>query len=313
MPTPTLQSNVNVTLRYAAESTFGTQASGSGQLLRRVSSSLALAKDAFMSNEVRPDQQVSDFRHGVRRAGGTIQGELSKTTYDDLIAAALRSTWNSGATPNEVTNGVLRPSFTIEQYYPDIDVSELYTGMRVGGMQVSMPPTGMATISFDFQGQNMTVSSGASAPVYASPTAATTTGLMAGVNGTMSIDGVASVIVTGLDLSLTNNLSSTPVVGSTTVPDIFYGRSVVTGTVSAFFVDSTLITAFLNETAVKLTTVLTATDSTTLAFHLNKVKLTAATKTVGPDGGVIVSFPFQALLATSVSGDADGTLLVERT
>jgi hypothetical protein len=303
-----LQSNVNVELRYGAETTFGTQSSADGQVLRRVSSSLALTKDVFSSNEVRPDQQVADLRHGVKRAGGQINGELSKGTYDDFIAAALRSTWAT----NEVVNGVLKPSFTIEQVYPDLDTSEVYLGMRVGEMSVSMPPTGMATITFGFQGKDMTTASLASSPVFATPTVATTTSTMSGVNGSMNIDGVGSTIVTGLDFSLTNNLNSQPVVGSTTVPEIFYGRSIVTGNVSAFFDSVTLLNAFINESIVKLAVTLTGTDSTSLTFKMNKVKLTGAGKSIGADGGVIVSFPFQALLATGIAGDANGTLVVER-
>lgn len=303
-----LQSNVNVELRYGAETTFGTQSSATGQKLRRVSSSLALTKDVFTSNEVRPDQQISDMRHGVKRVTGQIAGELSRSTYDDLIAAALRSTWAT----NEVVNGVLKPSFTFEQYYPDLDISEVFTGCRVGDMNVSMQPNGMATISFGIQGQGMTTQSTNSAPVFASATAATTTSILSGVNGTMSIDGTASAIVTGLDFSLTNNLNSQPVIGSTTVPEIFYGRSVVTGTVSAFFDSTTLLNAFINETTVKLSIAMTGTDSTSMTFKMNKVKLNGANKTIGADGGVIVQLPFQALLATSIAGDADGTLVVER-
>ena len=49
-----------------------------------------------------------------------------------------------------------------------------------------------------------------------------------------------------------------------------------------------------------------------MTFKMNRVKLTGASKTVGADGGVIVSFPFQALLAPAGGGDAAGTLVVER-
>lgn len=303
-----LQSQVNVELRYGAETTFGTQSAAAGQKLRRVSSTLALNKDAFTSAEVRPDQQISDMRHGAKRVAGQISGELSRSTYDDFIAAALRSTWAT----NEVTNGVLRPSFTIEQVYPDLDISETFLGCRIGDMSVSVQPNGMATITFGIQGQGMTATSAAGSPVFVSPTAATTTSILSGVNGTMQIDGVGSTIVTGMDFSLTNNLNSQPVVGSTTIPEIFYGRSVVTGTVSAFFDSTTLLNAFINETTVKLSIAMTGTDSTSLTFKMNKVKLNGATKTIGADGGVIVQFPFQALLATSIAGDADGTLVVER-
>lgn len=303
-----LQSNVNVQLRYGAESTFGTQSAAAGQLLRRVSSTLALNKDAITSAEVRPDQQVFDMRHGSRRVAGQISGELSRTTYDDFIAAALRGTWAT----NELVPGVLSPSFTIEQVYPDLDISEVFLGCRVGEMNVSIQPNAMATVTFGFQGKDMTTGTGAQSPAFASPTAATTTGIMSGSSGTLSIDGVGSSIVTSLDFSVNTNLNATPVVGANTVPDIFYGRTVVTGNVSAYFDSLGLLNAFLNETEVKIATTLTATDSTSLTFKFNRVKLNGASKTIGPDGGVIATFPFQSLLATSVAGDANGSIVIER-
>lgn len=78
-------------LVYKAESTYGTiPSAGSAQSLRRVQSSLDLVKDTYQSNEIRTDQQVYDFRHGVRRVQGKITGELSCGTYADFIAAAVR-------------------------------------------------------------------------------------------------------------------------------------------------------------------------------------------------------------------------------
>ena len=308
MTAPTFQENVGVKLVYGAESTFGTQSGATGQYLRRVSSTLALAKDILASNEVRPDQEQNDVRHGARRVTGAIQGELSRTTYDDLIAAALRNTWST----NEVATAVLRPSFTIEQIHPTLDISEVFLGCRIADMSVSMQPGAVATIGFSVMGQNMTTASGAGSPVFASPVAAPTTGVMAGPNGSLSIDGVASTVVTGLDFTVTNNLSGPPVVGSNIVPEIFYGRRQVSGTVSAFFTDLTLLNAYLNETTIKISVTVTAPDSTTMSFHFNRVKLNGGAKTVGPDGGVIMAFPFQSLLATSIAGDADGSLVIER-
>lgn len=392
----TLQSNVNVTLRYAAESSFGTAASAAaGQLLRRVSSTIQTAKDSFSSNEVRSDQQVFDARHGTRRAAGAISGELSTATYDDFLEAALRGTWANGATASnsqltslavsgsafqagggsfitqgfkvgdvvrlsgfshanvgknfritaltatamtvyptpaamtsqttfaiavpgkKLVNGTTGRSFTIEQSYPDIDVNEVFTGMRVGEFGISVPPSGIATVNIGFQGQNGTVASGAGAPYFTTPTAETATGVLAGVSGSLSIAGSASSVVTGLDFSVNNNLTSTPVVGSTTVPDIFYGRTVVTGNVSAYLEDSSLIDAFLNETEIDIQAQLDAAGTDPkdfLCFRFHRVKLTGVSKTIGPDGGVIASFPFQALLRTGGAGTIydQSTMVVQR-
>lgn len=87
----TLASGVAKSVRYKVEATYGLAPGASGaQLLRRVTSDLGLTKDTYQSNEIRSDYQVADFRHGVRKVGGSIKGELSSKTYGDFIAAALR-------------------------------------------------------------------------------------------------------------------------------------------------------------------------------------------------------------------------------
>jgi hypothetical protein len=63
-----------------------------GQTLRRVSSTLALAKATYQSAEVRTDYQITDFRHGVQHVEGNVAGELSPATYMDLFEAVHRDT-----------------------------------------------------------------------------------------------------------------------------------------------------------------------------------------------------------------------------
>ena len=61
------------------------------QLYRRVTSTLDLKKATYTSNEIRPSQMRSDFRHGVRGIAGSINGELSVGTYQSFIESALRA------------------------------------------------------------------------------------------------------------------------------------------------------------------------------------------------------------------------------
>ena len=74
---------------------------GSAQVLRRVSSSLKLAKDTYQSAEIRSDRQIADFRHGVRRVTGSVSGEFSPGTYMDLFEAACRGTRAAAITASE--------------------------------------------------------------------------------------------------------------------------------------------------------------------------------------------------------------------
>lgn len=76
---------------YKVEATYGTIAAQSGaQALRRITSTIDLAKDTYQSKEIKTSMQVSDFRHGVRRVKGKITGDLSAGTYADFIAWALK-------------------------------------------------------------------------------------------------------------------------------------------------------------------------------------------------------------------------------
>lgn len=75
---------------YKRETTWGTPAGASGaKYLRRVTASFNLMKETYESGEIRTDRQVADFRHGVRSAEGSLNGELSAGTYADFMQSIL--------------------------------------------------------------------------------------------------------------------------------------------------------------------------------------------------------------------------------
>lgn len=85
------------------ESSWGTKAAASGaQLYRRVTGSFQLEKDGYESGEINTSQQVKDFRHGSRRASGSLNGEISGGAYTDFIQAALRRDFTAGVTTGSV-------------------------------------------------------------------------------------------------------------------------------------------------------------------------------------------------------------------
>lgn len=94
---------INGLLVVKKETNWGEKASASGaRYMRRVTGDFQLEKDTYTSNEIRPSQQTSDMRHGTRKATGTLNGELSGSAYDELIAAALRKDFAAGATTGSV-------------------------------------------------------------------------------------------------------------------------------------------------------------------------------------------------------------------
>ena len=379
---------------------------GSAKIIRRVASTLKLAKDTYQSNEVRSDQQIQDFRHGVKRATGGINDEFSVGTWFDFIEAACRATKSSTITQTQATltsvafdntlgtitfaagtpvtagfrNGdILRftgltvggglnnatnflvtgfsgtsnrvlavlpkpttatadttfsvtsngttgkavfvPSttfvsrkFAIEVNNSDVDISRLFTECRVGGFGIKLPATGMATIDVPMMGRDMEIYTGASAPFFTSPTAATTTGICAAVNGLLVIGGAAIGVVTGVDITMNLNPTSDAVVGQNFVPEIFLGRANVTGTATAFFQDSTLISNFKNETEVSMLVYLTTTsaaNSPAVSIYLPRLKFGDGNVNDSGEGGQSITMPFQALKADgSVAGDEATTIRI---
>jgi hypothetical protein len=189
-------------------------------------------------------------------------------------------------------------SFSVEHYYADLVQSEVFSGCKPTAIAIGLPPTGLATIDVDFMGQNVTT---ASSQYFTNPTAPTTTGLLAAVNGEVRVGGSSVATLTGLTLNIASNYSGDPVVGSNTVPFMFAGRVVVTGQATAYFDSVALRNAFFNESEVEIIGVFTASndaDAAFMSFVLPRVKIGGASKNDG-EGGLIQTLPFQALLNTA--------------
>ena len=371
-------------LTYKKEVTFGlVPAASAAQALRRISSDLSLKKDTYQSSEIRPDQQIADFRHGVRRAAGKISGDISAKTFSDFIGSACRKVFASltaatgvsvtiaGTAPNWTvtraagsyltdgfkighvirlsvgtlnalninknllitgltatvanvivlnasamlaegpitgttitmvgkqtfmpTSGHVEESYSIEHWFSDVPASEVFSGCKINGFSADLKPTGIATIDFDVMGQNITTSA---SQYFTSPTAATTTGSMAAVNGVVRMNGAPVGILTGLTLKAEDGYTGDPVVGSNVVPAFYPGIMKVTGQATAFFDATTLRDVFLNETEIDIIAAFTADNTATsdfITFVLPRVKLGSHSKSDG-DKAISVTMDFQALL-----------------
>lgn len=371
-------------VRVKKETTWGTAAGTSGgQLMRRVTSDIDLSKDTYESAEITPTYQLTDFRHGVRKVGGTLKGELSPGSYSALIGSALRrdfstvaastalsvtiagtgptytvargsGSWltdgwkegmvgrltvGTGLNANNLNknmmvtslvagtltvipggNGTLtaegpiasvtaqptgkltftppsghsNDSYTIEHWFSDISQSEYFTGCRIGSLDFSLPPTGMATVDIGVMGKDMTTGTAA---YFSSPTAATTTGLLTAVSGVLRVNGATVAVVTGLSIKVDGGMTTGAVVGANTTPDVFPGRVKVSGQVSAYFQDAALRDLFINETTFAINAVFYASSSAAsdfIAISMPYCKAGGATKSDG-EQGLQLTMPFQAL------------------
>ena len=187
---------------------------------------------------------------------------------------------------------------------------------RVSGFNVQLPATGMSTVTFNVMGRNMEIYEDSAAPFFTSPTAETSTGILAAVNGLLRVSGSTVAVVTAANMQLDLAASSDAVVGSNLVPEIFLGRANVTGQMTAFFDNPDLINDFINETEIELLIYLTTTNdanSPAMTFYLPRIKLGGADLQTQGEGGQAITLPFQALrsmTAASVAGVADTTIQI---
>ena len=391
-----LAEGVQATIAYKAYAsgtiTANTQdhapGTGSASYLRRVSSTINLARSSYQSQEIRTDRQVIDFRLGTKSVGGEISGELSPSAYFTLIEAAHRDTsvaqidldqsdftsvaasasgstftFTSGdpvtlglrvgdplrftglsealnnstnyivtgfsGTANRVmavyppptdmgadsTFDLSRPGkstevpstsfvsrkFAFEITNTDRDISRLYTECRVARYSIQVPASGLVTTSIGIQGRDMMTLSGGSSPYFVSPTAPGTDGLTAAVNGVILLDGASVGIITGITINYDMAAETAAVVGQDFAAEIFLGRSIVTGQLTAYLSDSTLLDSFEAETLISImldVTTTTDADSPLITIIIPSIKLSSVDVPTQGEGGQLISANFTALKYT---------------
>lgn len=292
-----------------AESSYGTTPSSpTFATFRHTGSSLKTAKDSFVSEELRADRQIADFRHGVKRVEGGIDFEfLYDSVFHDVLEAVLGGTWTeagaSGTAGDTLKAGVNRNSFTIVREFTDVDdagadVYATHTGCELDQLSLTLNPNGIVTGSVTVLGQDTTTAT----TNPGSFSAASTAKPFDSFSGSISEGGSPIAIVTGLELQIANGLAARYVVGTDTTIRPSIGKINVTGTLTAFFESKALVDKFLNETESSVE--FSLTDGTnTYTFELPRIKYSDADYPTNGDGPITLSLPFQALYNSADSSN----------
>ncbi|MAF43767.1 MAG: hypothetical protein CMI54_06335 [Parcubacteria group bacterium] len=96
-------------LSAVLESSYGvTPVSPVFESVRHTELSLGLSKNTQISEELKENRQIQDFKHGAKQVGGDLGFELSYGTYDAFFEAVLLSDsgWNTIAPINDTTFSV---------------------------------------------------------------------------------------------------------------------------------------------------------------------------------------------------------------
>lgn len=201
-------------------------------------------------------------------------------------------------------------SFTIEEFFGGVNVSEVHAGNKVGSIAVQLPASGFCTIDVSFMGKGMMQTG--NSQYFTNPTAAPTTGLTVGVSGSVVVNGIPAGVITSGDFSIDRGLESAVVVGSRYAADIFDGRINVTGNFSTYFEDKVYRDYFLNEEKISLVFAMTSgsePDAHVISFVLPAIKLGSASRSDG-ETGIVQDHSFQALLNTVTTGGLPATTML---
>lgn len=196
------------------------------------------------------------------------------------------------------STGLITRKMLLEVYHEDLALARLFQECRLGSYKFNLPATGMATTEFSIMGRAGSNLNGGAAPFFTAPTAETTTGIEAAVNGALLLGGSKIGVITALDI--TNNLTPTAadVVGQNFAAEIFLGRATVTGNITAYLNGSTILDDFINETELQLMVRLDATTvqpAPSMVIFAPRIKLGSADVNVAGEGGQTLTASFTAL------------------
>lgn len=250
-----------------------------------------LEKDSFESEEIRSDRQTVDLRHGMYNVSGDLPVELSYGAFDDIIESAMFNTWQSDDT---IEIGTSQKSFRVQRAFTDIGEYHEFPGCVVSSWSLSVEPNSIITSTFSVMGKTMETTqtlSGSTTKASNAPFDSFTGYIYEG--GNTSSDTIA--VVTGLDLTLENNIEALQVVGDNKAVGLAEGRGGVSGTLTAYFGSTTLLNKFLNETESAIEFQLADGSGNSYTFYLPRIKYSGGSIDVSGESPVSISLPFTAL------------------
>ena len=195
--------------------------------------------------------------------------------------------------------GTTYRSFTIERWLTDRNLYQQFKGVRLNQMVLSVPASGLVTVTFSVIGRDGT--SFSASTVASSYTAAPQTTPFAAVNGELYEGGAVLGLVTAAEITVNNNMAGPQVVGTNLTPDLLFGRYAdVTGTITVLFTNAAMHDKFVNETESTLVLRLQNKDdlNSTTEFTniiLPRIKYSGGDVDDSPDTGITVTMPFVAL------------------
>lgn len=202
---------------------------------------------------------------------------------------------------SHLRNGTTLKSFLLEKAFTDVGEYFSFTGMRVGTANISIAPGTILTGSFGFSGENATVQGNSIIAGLTSPESipVASNDVFNAVDnvGNVLIDGVVDpdVCFTEISFDVENNLRFQPCIGQLESSGIGVGRTQISGTLSAYFVNRTFFERYLNFDTTAVSFTITDAANNTYLFDFPSVKFTNGEVVAGGnDEDVLVTIEFTA-------------------
>lgn len=194
--------------------------------------------------------------------------------------------------------GVIRRSFTVERFFGDLAPSakpfHRFTGVEMNSMSLAIAANAMLTGTFSVVGSGM--ETGQTAITQSTIRKASTTSPLDSFTGGLKEAGNTIAVITEIQLNLENGLESRFVVGRKQSIHPSVARSNCSGSVTAYFEDSTLLDKFINETESSIEFEMPDGAGNKYVFKLPRIKYGSGQPDVEGEGPIMLTMSFQALL-----------------
>ena len=199
-----------------------------------------------------------------------------------------------GATTDRevVQSGTTLRTLAIEKQFADIGQYELYTGMAINSMSLSITPEQIVTGQFGLIGSTA-VLSGVSRDD--APQAAPTNSPFDSFTGEINEGGSDIAVATQLSIQLQNGIEPKFALMQRGAHHLGSGRSNLTGSLQVYFLDATMKQKFLQETESSIQFTLQDLAGNRYRFTIPRAQYQSAGTPVSNENDIVMTMNFQGL------------------
>ena len=281
---------------YVAETAFGTiPATPTFLIVRRTGGNLQTKKTTIESDEINLDARPRAVYQTGQDVSGQYDFELSYGSFDDMLAAALMSSWST----NVISDGITPQSFTFEETV-DLGTAGFaynrFAGCEVNSLALNLATRAGVKGTIGIMGQVETTDTAIVAgATYTSPN---TNQIETAVTvASLAIIGLSPVPkIKNLSLSINRGMRLREKVGSLYSEEFGINNTEISGSFDAYFESQALYAQVLAHGTGAISFNIGTVTNKKYTFSLPTVQLLDGTRKLGGRGeDVMVTVPFKAV------------------